>query len=145
MATTGRAPSFKGSELPEGVHKVLTVVCALILLAIGYAGCTALYDAIDRTGWMSHNRDVVVHINGNWMVGEYRRCFADLDSLTPKGALTELYCTRGFEGGSTHALPVLFWGRVERPDKIPGGGKGFITWLWRCRRKAESLTCWAVN
>jgi len=39
--------------------------------------------------------------------------------------------------GYFHVLPVRYYGRIERPDKL------YVS--WRCQRESESLTCKALN
>jgi hypothetical protein len=77
--------------------------CGLGILACG------LYTALDNSGWIPHNHDTPVWIQGDWMVGEYRTCL--MLTTTPvagtvqtqelKAALPRLLC--GHESGSDSA------------------------------------------
>lgn len=98
------------------------------------------------------------------MVGEYRDCDMLTTTIVGKGQhysseesenFPRLFCAEvagGFNryvafrgddiswaavGKDFHILPVKYFGRLERPDKV------FIS--WRCQRNSNSLTCKALN
>lgn len=53
------------------------ILLAIVLAVAGeflITGYLALYQALDRAGWISHDHDTPVWIEGNWMSGEYRTC-----------------------------------------------------------------------
>jgi hypothetical protein len=124
------------------------------------------YQGIDESGWITHNHDTPVWIQGDWLVGEYRDCQMrtrtvpaqrkDLDSLNE---LPRLFCAEDANGlfdfqhetalippppdtandldRDFHVLPVRYFGRIDRQDK----------WVisWRCQRNSNSLTCKALD
>ena len=57
-----------------------------LLLALVGAGVVASaiwiygWKALDRLGWISHDRDTPVWIGGDWMIGEYRKCQMRLEA-----------------------------------------------------------------
>lgn len=48
-------------------------VLGLVVEYVG-AGVVLIYQKIDQAGWITHNHDTPVWIQGNWMVGEFRDC-----------------------------------------------------------------------
>lgn len=136
------------------------VMVPIVVVLIGFTA----YESLDSAGWITHNHDTPVWIQGDWLVGEYREC--DMQTATPvvEGkqydaddlkSLPRLFCARqphGFygwsemtdgdvnwqaNGGDFHTLSVSYFGRIARPDR----------WLisWRCQRKSESLVCYALT
>jgi len=143
------------------VAKVLAYVALLFVVALVYAS----YQTLDNAGWITHNHDTPVWIQGDWLVGEYRVCNMLTTTPVVQGEhysseelahLPRLFCNGSddgywkyagaFEGTDLrwsavskdfHILPVKYFGRLERPDH----------WLisWRCQRNSDSLTCNALN
>ena len=137
----------------------LWLLCYLGIWAVG------LYKSLDNSGWIAHNHDTPVWIQGDWLVGEYRECDMQTTTTVFEGShynaeelktLPRLFCGRAANGffewsetktgtdvswqtisGDFHTLPVSYFGRLERPDK----------WRvsWRCQRNSNSLTCKALN
>ena len=48
----------------------IAVVALWVLAAVGLAG----YASLDESGWIVHNHDTPVWVQGDWLVGEYRDC-----------------------------------------------------------------------
>ncbi len=87
----------------------LILLCLLCL--VGYAIYYAIsggYKWLDSIGWITHNHDTPVWIQGDWMIGEYRNC--DLLTTTPmagsamseqvRAELPRLFC------GRNNAIPL---------------------------------------
>ena len=107
---------------------------------------------LDKTGWISHDHDTPVWIQGNWMAGEYRECELAPSKAAPAKVPT-LFCSNKTDNGFVvwmvegdehpnaglevfHVLPITYWGRIDRQDVVTS---------WRCQRNESSLTCKAVN
>jgi len=95
-------------EKYEGIRVIWTVVrfClgfGVVCVIGGMA--VAGYQGIDESGWITHNHDTPVWIQGDWLVGEYRDCQMrtrtvpaqrkDLDSLNE---LPRLFCAEDANG-----------------------------------------------
>lgn len=85
--------------------RVVAKVCAYVVLLFIVAGVYASYQALDKAGWVSHDHDTPIWIQGDWLVGEYRDCQMrtktvpaqrkDLDSLDK---LPRLFCGEDVNG-----------------------------------------------
>lgn len=120
---------------------VLVVVAILVVEAV---------KALNQSGWIPHKLETQVLLNGDWMAGEFRNCNARaFNVLRPR--IDELDCVVGdapVTAVSRHALPVTYWGRVERRDIFVGpnpNGYQQLKWSWHCQRNQDRLKCWAVN
>jgi hypothetical protein len=149
-----------------GKSRSLGFLVALIFIS---ALPFALYRPLDRIGWILHTNNTPVWIEGDWQVGEYRKCqmllatprlfcgtweSADVGSLSGYissvtnddfDAAFKASMTRNGEADWTRLskyfelLPVLYHGRIERPDHE----RDLVSWL--CKRKQDSLTCNALD
>lgn len=128
-------------EMPIGC----AVLFVLFLLLVG--GLNA-FVSIDASGWFPHHFDTPILMGrSEWLIGEYRKCTATPDR---KGNIAELECYIDTAGAlpdlTSREFAVKYWGRIERPDaERKMERETNWRWLWRCQRKAESFTCWAVN
>jgi hypothetical protein len=140
---------FVGVIFLAGIVLTALVVVGLIF-SVGPA-----YKPLDKTGWISHDHDTPVWIQGNWMIGEYRVCeLAESSASAEKtpAKVPSLFCGKTDHGyvdwmvegyihhsagpGVFHVLPVTYWGRIDRQD---------VATSWRCQRNERSLTCKALN
>ena len=148
------------------VAKILAYTVVLVLVAVGYAS----YQALGRAGWIPHDHDTPVWIQGNWLVGEYRKCdmparttrlFCGEDAVAGKSivgftdSVSDDDAASAFEAAMTrnpqtnwtllekyfHVLPVRYFGRLERPERDTE--RDILS--WRCQRNSDSLTCKALN
>jgi len=114
----------------------------VVLVAVVLGGALA-FVSLDDGGWISHEQDNRVAISGNWMAGEVRECSAMPDA---RGEIYLLNCLNDGEGDqalvTVHTFLVRYWGKTTRPDLK---SKSSAIWKWRCQRKAESVTCKAIN
>ena len=143
---TATRPGWNPERVPDGVilpKRVLKKAeefvgrfAWILLVAAMIAGVVLGYEKLDETGNISHDADVLVYINGNWMTGEYRGCFGVTDAKS--GKMLALDCAES-QGTIGHELPVTFYGEYPTTNAAILSGKQL--WLWRCQRKTDSLTC----
>ncbi len=131
--------SFK-QQLRDIYKGLKTLFWLGVLGFLGWGGWLAL----DKSGWRSHNKDTDILVDDRWVVGEYRNCNATVNG---DGTIAGLDCSSDPTQRSDrfHTMPTRFWGQVERTEFIPRASGDRPMWLWRCQRKTESVTCWAVN
>lgn len=114
-----------------------------VLVGAVVLGCAISFVLLDESGWISHDQDNRVAISGNWMAGEVRECSAMQNA---RGEILLLNCLSDGEGDealvTVHTFSVRYWGKTTRPDLY---SKSNVSWKWHCQRKAESVTCKAVN
>ncbi len=115
-----------------------TGVMALLLAA-------AIGHGLDQAGWIPHHADTSMYAGTEeWPADQDRKCVA----LPRKdGDIFFLGCVGDRESyADTESLDVTYWGRTHRPDRFRAAmGERMEAWQWRCRRKDDSITCWAVN
>ncbi len=77
------------------------------LAVVGVCGVLVIdgYQGLDRAGWITHNHDTPVWIQGDWLVGEYRDCQmrtktvpAQRKGLDSLGKLPRLFCAQDANG-----------------------------------------------
>lgn len=103
---TQAAPAVKISFRKKAVQFiVLVLVGGFLLYLIGAAiyGAIELHDTADESGWITHNHDTPIWIQGDWMVGEYRTC--------------QMLTTRSWELSPAHLPP---WMKAELPRLLCG-------------------------
>ena len=128
--------------MSEGL-KVLRLVAKIcfalvIVFAILYGG----YGDLDGDGWMPHTRTVSVFMTPDWLQGESRECHsAQLPGENNIPEVVSLYCPGDTSNTQGHDLPVRFWGKVSRPEAFNANRVN----LWRCVRKSDEFTCYAVD
>jgi hypothetical protein len=96
----------------------------------------------DNGGWITHNQDSTVYMDGDWMEGEYRVCstiqFNPQNNAVILPASRELSCIADAykTDRPSHMQPVKFNGRLHResPELLE----------WKCQRRSDSLKCAAV-
>jgi hypothetical protein len=113
----------------------------LVLLFIVTAGSVGGYKFLDSAGRVPHASDTLFVIGQTeWPPGEYRECFA---FAKPDGSVASLNCEQLWDfpkPTSDHTFPTRYWGRIQRPEHAARQD-----WSWRCQRRSESVTCWALN
>ncbi len=129
-----RLPRFKGAKpWLAGLAVVATVGLFVSVPA-----------AIDNTGWLPHERVTPMYLGAaDWPAGTERNCVA----LPVKdGTIMFLGCVQGAETFITpEDVNVTYWGKIKRPDRFQAAMENLSAWKWRCRKKSDSVTCWAVN
>lgn len=58
--------------------------CLLLLAIVAVGVGAAVWSGVDRFGYMTHDHDTPVWIQGDWMVGEYRHCQMRTKTVPPK-------------------------------------------------------------
>lgn len=101
--------------------------------------------ACNQAGYWPHRQVARVYEgSAAWPAGDMRKCEA-----LPRedGTIYFLGCVDGAEDfNDVIIMPVIFWGRVERPDRFRAlHSQAMEGWTWRCKKDDESLTCYAVN
>lgn len=147
----------------------LWLLCYLGIWAVG------LYKSLDNSGWIAHNHDTPVWIQGDWLVGEYRVC--GLRTTAPlvgvamsqaaRAGLPRLLCGKSWENEGVGEFEIAMPDPTGATDALFGKGN-WITFdsyfhvlpvryygrtdrpesvfvSWRCQRNSASLTCWALN
>jgi hypothetical protein len=127
----------------------------------------AVKNCLDDAGWIPHSIDTPTWMGGDWLTGEYRSCdmpgglwgrlptnahlLCSSDGRAREGLFPAQFHDsispeeeNSLEGGSWHGLgghfhvlPVKYWGRIDRKDKL--------IFIWRCQRQASGLECGAIN
>jgi hypothetical protein len=125
-----------------GAKRAVGVAAVVIFLGL----YVTAYQELDAAGWIPHRLDTTVYSGtAGWTSQETRDCVA----LPQKdGSIFFLGCVgRSAMEAAPQALSVTYWGRIKRPAmfKTVLADPGINSWRWRCRRKQDSLTCWAVN
>ena len=118
-----------------------SVAAAAVLVAVLLWG----QHACDRAGYWPRRQQARVYLGGAaWPKGQVRDC-----SALPRedGTIFFLGCVKGAEDfDDARAMTVIFWGRTERLDRFRALHSASMEgWEWRCRKRGESLTCYAVN
>lgn len=163
-----------GEWLP-GVWAVLAVVLMGVVARPIYDVAGSIYESLNNAGWITHDHDTPVWIQGDWMAGEYRTC--QLLTTTPmaggvlsqeaRAELPRLLCGRdpsesifGSIVEFQNAVPNVTVAQWDRGDwsafdsyfhVLPVRYNGRIErpdkWYvsWRCQRENASLTCKALN
>ncbi len=118
------------------------IAAVLMTLAVGIT----LYGWLDDAGRVRHTQQTTLYTGTEaWLNGQERNCAA---FPTGDGSILFLGCVKGTEDFSTPlAQDVKFWGRVKRPDMSLAmrTSPADNAWRWRCTRKDDDVTCWAVN
>lgn len=136
--TVASKPQHQG-QLPFWIALPLLLFCIWAIVSLE-TGVWNTYRLADYYGWIEHDHDTPVWIQGDWMRDEYRICempgklFGDL----PEHA--HLLCGIGDPKaiqGEFHLLPVKYWGRIDRTDSP--------TYSWRCQKEFIGLVCKALN
>jgi len=115
----------------------------LLLLFIVTAGSVGGYKLLDNAGRVPHTSDTNFVIGQTeWLPGEYRECWA---FAKPDGSVASLNCLQVLwdlpnKPTSPHTFPTRYWGRIQRPEHAARQD-----WRWRCQRRSDSVTCWALN
>ncbi|MGI9101673.1 MAG: hypothetical protein ACR2IF_04425 [Terriglobales bacterium] len=142
--TGGDGAEILGVSYGWGVNSrqkfTVRVAGAGILLLIAFA-----WHTLDQAGWIPHQADTSMYAGAEqWPANEDRKCVA-----LPRddGNIFFLGCVGDKESyADTESLPVTYWGRTRRPDRFQAVvSERLEAWQWRCRRKDDSVTCWAVN
>jgi hypothetical protein len=142
--------SFK--QQLKDIYKGLKTLFWLAFLALLTFGA---YAALEKAGWISHRKTTDILVDERWFLGEYRQCITTANS---DGTIGALDCSAETKLTETHfhTMEIHYWGRIKRPEFVPPLTRpkstedifdriARATWLWRCQRKSESITCWAVN
>ena len=136
---------------PAGIsHRIILLVAEeggkpefvrfLVLLFIVTAGSVGGYKFLDNAGRVPRTSDTNFVIGQTeWLPGEYRECSA---FAKPDGSIASLDCEQLLDlpkPTSLHMFPTRYLGRIQRPEKARKD------WRWRCQRRSDSVTCWALN
>jgi hypothetical protein len=138
-------PGFKWQTGQIPPSKWEARIIAVFVLGAAVAGIAAAYRALDHAGWITHSATVLVTFEKGrpWLEGEMRNC-----ALYPLRPDALLYCEWlvAPPEGESHALPVRFYGQIDRDKALPPVHNN-----WRCRRQSigffqkNALTCWATD
>ncbi len=101
---------------------------------------------LDANGQIPHTVDTSVYVGrGSWASGESRECVA---FPAKDGSIFFLGCVQG-QGDyfTSEVMPVTYWGKTTRPDRAQmlREDPNLNGWHWRCQKKKDGVTCWAVN
>jgi hypothetical protein len=148
--------------------------CLILLCLLGYA-IYGGYEWLNSAGWIPHDHDTPIWIQGEWMLGEYRKC--QMQTTTPptrvvlssavRAELPRLFCSENWDRDGLTAFMNALPSPSERIDALFRGGdwtefdrefhvlpvhyQGRVDRadamfiLWRCQRKSDSLECKALN
>lgn len=146
----------------------------ILLCILGYATYGG-YEWLDGGGWIPHDHDTPVWIQGDWLVGEYRDC--GMRTTTPfvgivlsqeaRAELPRLFCGKNWAAEGVAEFETAMpdpdaavnailgkgdWGALDSYFHVlPVHYNGRIDRpdsvfiSWRCQRNTASLTCWALN
>ena len=132
--------SLEASCLLSLVSFPLVIVFSIWLPFAIFTGQWNIYRLMDEHGWIEHEHDTPVWIQGEWLPDEYRACemSGKLWGDLPEHA--HLLCGIGDPKaieGKFHILPVHYWGRIDRTDQTD--------FSWRCQKESIGLVCKALN
>ncbi len=100
--------------------------------------------ACDRAGYWPHEEETRVYVSGAWGADELRKC-----SALPRedGTIYFLGCADSMELSDEVPLTkVTYWGRTQREDRFQAlHSVSLDGWHWNCKKKGDSLTCYAIN
>jgi hypothetical protein len=122
----------------------MQVLTALGLIIVGWF-LIWLYATVDESGWIFHSRETAITARADWLIGENKTCTsyplgADEAKLW-KDKLNSVTHKINCDDGPEHEIAVTFLGRTERPDaRAHDSGV-----QWRCVKRSESFTCYALN
>jgi hypothetical protein len=126
------------------------------------------YRVLDDYGWIEHNHDTPVWIQGEWLTDEYRVCEMPGESWGELPASAHLLCGRGEPQAIEGVWPAGFrdglsvqesiqlqnghWAGLEQHFHVlPVEYWGKIDrtdrtgFSWRCQKKTSGLECKAMN
>jgi hypothetical protein len=129
------------SRVLIAAFRLIGIVAILAVLGSMIFGAR---DAADEAGWISHSRDTTITAQSDWLVGESKVCvsfpldeeFAKLVDAEKGSVVQNINCDRGPD----HKISITFWGRIVRTDRRAASGVS-----WRCVKKSDSFTCYALN
>jgi len=116
----------------------------LILLVLGGGGI-ALYHGADDSGWIPRTRDVEMYMGSDWLQGETRVCQAIQARKSDTYEINAIFCPGEIRGVPGHHIPIRFWGRVSRPEILDVPMGEARSSRWRCSRKSDDFTCYAID
>ena len=90
---------------------------------------------LDEKGYIPHSRETSITAEPSWLVGENKACFA-----MPVGENHDVTAAVICDKGPAHNIKIAFWGKVERDDPRAETGVG-----WKCVKKSDGFTCYALN
>lgn len=162
-------------ELAEGFRPVAKVLGGLFGILFLISIAVSVYVSLDESGWISHDHDTPVWMQGDWMVGEYRDC-GMLTATPPAGvtltpearaALPRLFCGKNWNGVGIVEFQLAMPNFDAATDAIWKGGdwsqisskfhllpvlyhgridrSDAVFVSWRCQRESGSLECKALN
>jgi hypothetical protein len=116
----------------------IIVQWAVGLFVVGFIAALVVngYQSLDNSGWIVHNHDTPVWIEGDWMVGEYREC--EMMTTTPppgvaqspevRAELPRLFCGKRDEHGALSVTAFVHeflndpQGLTDAGDALGSGG-----------------------
>ena len=135
-------------EMPkEDVSFEWRIFTFCLLIVVGGGGIWA-YNVANDSGYIPHTRTVDLYMRGEWLQSENKTCvgFPKWSTLNDEVKLASLNCVPdSLEGLQPHNIPVHFWGRIDRPGMKQGTLKVGREFTWRCTRKSDDFTCYAIN
>jgi hypothetical protein len=98
------------------------------------------------TGYIPHTRTANIYFTGDWIQGENKECAGVRKNPPVNNELVGLDCPATLlMGGSTRNVSIKFFGKTIRPDVSLDDEFHNRRFQWRCRREADSFTCYALN
>jgi hypothetical protein len=145
MRKGGKMPEKSASDtrherdLPAWAYLLIVLAGIWIIVSLETSDWNT-YRVMDNSGWIEHEHDTPVWIEGEWLPDEYRDCemSGKLWGDLPESA--HLLCGIGDPKaieGKFHVLPVHYWGRIDRTDRTD--------FSWRCQKETSGLECRALN
>jgi hypothetical protein len=129
-------------EMPKDDVSFEWKIFTLCLLIVVGGGSIFAYTTANNAGWIQHTRTVDLLMEGNWLQNENRKCVSLYDDIKGNTAkMTQVICPDTAGGEKPHNIPIKFWGKVEQPKMADGLPATF----WRCTRKGDDFTCYALD
>jgi hypothetical protein len=119
-----------------------------LLQALAYLfGCTVVvaigmgvYQWLDQSGYIHHDRTIDVYMSSNWLVGENRICSLVVrKDANEKPKLDSLQCPIGDGKLDPHNITVTFKGPIDPVDTF--GKLQAVADQWSCKRGDDKFTC----
>ena len=162
-----RPPS---QDLPGCVSLPIMLALAWLMISL-ITGDWNTYRVLNSWGWIEHDHDTPVWIDGEWLSGEYRMCLMPGPQWGELPAYAHLLCGKGLLNAEDGIWPAGFryrlsdeefdgifirghWDSVEHYfhvlpveywGRIDRTDRTRTTFSWSCQKRISGLVCKAMN
>ena len=118
----------------HGLRDLWRIIGVAVLLALGWIA----YSLANEYGFVPHTRAVEAYMPNDWAIDENKTCQGlYIERHGDERDLGVINCSeKEYKSGSSRNINIKFWGKVSRTDLVN---------TWRCNRKPDGFTCYALN